>query len=231
MLGFKHINTAVSLLALALYGCGGSSGGSASTPSYELTITNLTTGQPVTPLAVVLHTSAYQGFAAGISASIGLEMLAESGSNTQFLADATADASVMNTASGAGLLLPGTSETITITAADSTGIELTILGMLAATNDGFAGTSGLSLANLVVGATQVVTLPAYDAGTEANTETTATVPALGSGAFTAARDDVNDFVTIHRGVVTADDGLATSDLNQSHRFDNPAIRVKIRRIS
>jgi len=158
-------------------------------------------------------------------------MLAESGSNTQFIADAAADAAVLTTASGAGLIQPGASEVITVTVNDSPSVELTIAAMLAATNDGFVGTSGFSLANIAIGSLKSVFLNVYDAGTESNSETAATVPALGGTAFDAVRDDPNNFVTIHRGVITADDGLVSSGLNQSHRFDNPAAKISIRRIS
>ena len=44
-----------------------------------------------------------------------------------------------------------------------------------------------------------------------------------------ARDDV-DFVAMHPGVVTADDGLSSSVLTGEHKFDNPALSVKIMRM-
>ena len=49
--------------------------------------------------------------------------------------------------------------------------------------------------------------------------------------FNAARDDRNDRVTMHTGVVTMDDGLATSTLTGQHRFDNPAVQVRIERVN
>ena len=48
--------------------------------------------------------------------------------------------------------------------------------------------------------------------------------------FNAARTDINDVVRGHSGVVTADDGLDTSVLDQSHRFDNSGMMLRITRI-
>jgi hypothetical protein len=72
----------------------------------------------------------------------------------------------------------------------------------------------------------------YDAGTEADTEAAGTIPgpADGGEGFNAARDDSDDRVTMHAGVVTQDDGLATSVLTSQHKFDNPAVMVRIERI-
>ena len=47
--------------------------------------------------------------------------------------------------------------------------------------------------------------------------------------FNAARNDRADQVSMHPGVVSRDDGFATSDLTNQHRFDNPVVRVRITR--
>jgi len=73
-------------------------------------------------------------------------------------------------------------------------------------------------------------LNVYDSGTEANSEAVGTIPGPaddGTG-FDAARNDV-DFVALHSGVVSQDDGLSSSVLTQAHRFDNPAIKLTITR--
>jgi len=36
-------------------------------------------------------------------------------------------------------------------------------------------------------------------------------------------------VLVHAGVISVDDGLTTSALNESHRFDNPVVRITITR--
>jgi hypothetical protein len=44
-----------------------------------------------------------------------------------------------------------------------------------------------------------------------------------------SREGDSNFVAMHQGVVTKDDGLASSVLNESHRFDNPALGIMIKR--
>ena len=70
-------------------------------------------------------------------------------------------------------------------------------------------------------------LLSYDAGTELNRETAAT---LGSAGFNAARDDVTSTLTVHGGVVSKDDGLTNSALTQLEKWDNPVARVSIKRM-
>ena len=235
----KIFHIAVAVAAVALYGCSSDSSSSASptsstmsatAASYEVMITNLTGAQPISSMAVILHTSGYTIGTLGVSASLALEKLAESGNNTMLLSEANAHASVLTSISGAGILIPAASKTITASVSDNTGLQISMAGMLINTNDGFAAVSGLDISGLEVGKSQTIFLPVFDAGTEANTETAATLPSQGGTGFDAARNDI-DFISIHRGVVTVDDGLATSALNDSHRFDNPAVKVVIRRIS
>ena len=234
---YKSINVLAAMLGIALYGCSSSSttapssSGSTATPaSYEITLTNLTGAQAIAPVAVVLHTSAYQMGMLGASASLALEKLAEGGDNAMLLSEANANASVLTTAAGAGVLMPAASETLMTNVSDLAGLQLSIAGMLVNTNDGFAALQGLDISTLAVGDSMMAFLPVFDAGTEANTETAATMPGTGGVGFDVVRDDV-DFISVHRGVVTADDGLTTSGLLDKHRFDNPAVKVSIRRIS
>jgi hypothetical protein len=229
------LNITVAFLALTLYGCSSDSTSTSATTastsaSYEIIMTNLTSAQPISPVAVILHTSGYSMGNVGTSASIALEKLAEGGDNSMLLSEANANASVLTSMGGAGILMPAASETITASVNNHTGLQISLAGMLVNTNDGFAAISGLDISTLAAGDSQTVFLPVFDAGTEANVETAASIPGQGGTGFDAARNDVG-FISIHRGVVTADDGLATSGLNASHRFDNPALKVVIRRIS
>ena len=54
-------------------------------------------------------------------------------------------------------------------------------------------------------------------------------PAGGGEGFNPARSDAADRVAMHAGIVSQDDGFATSDLSEQHRFDNPVMRVHIER--
>ena len=193
--------------------------------SYEVTVTNLTYGQPLSPIAVVLHGDSSL-WTVGEMASAPLEVLAEGGDNSDLIAMETILASV----SGESPLLPGASSTLTVTSSDEMATHLSIVSMLVNTNDAFTGLTAMDLSALAVDTPQTWTLGVYDAGTEANSELAGTIPgpADGGTGYDAMRDDV-DFIAKHPGVVTLDDGLSTSVLTQAHRFDNPAIKLTITR--
>ncbi|HHH36054.1 MAG TPA: hypothetical protein ENK48_04410 [Gammaproteobacteria bacterium] len=197
------------------------------TPDFEITVTNLSSGQPFSPLAVILHREGYHAFMPGEAATAGLEMLAEGGNNGDLVAAAQGASTVLATTTGSAALAPGESSRFSLTA-PGPDIRLTVLGMLVNSNDGFAALSGADLGTLAPGESLILHGLAYDAGTEANTETATTVPGQGGEGFNAARDD-GDKVTVHPGIVSKDDGLATSALAAAQRFDNPVMRVVVRR--
>jgi len=232
-----------SLLALAclstitLVGCGGSSSLMMPTPAptpvptyeYEVTVTNITSNQPLSPITLVTHKDDYTPFTVGMPSDAALELLAESGDNSQVLAITT----IIDQASDSAPLGPGGSYSHTLETKDTT-LNLSILSMLVNTNDAFTGLNSHDLTSYAVGDMKSFKLNVYDSGTEANTETAATIPGpatmgMGEG-FNAARDDIIDLVTMHQGVVSQDDGLTDSVLNASHRFDNFVAKVSIKRI-
>lgn len=197
------------------------------TYSYQLVVRNLTYAQPMSPLAVVLHDEGAL-WTIGEPASIALETLAESGDNTSLLAQEI----VLVGQSGAGLLMPGMSETIDISIEDNEPDHISLATMLVNTNDAFTGINAMQLSNLAVGESISVTTSSYDAGTEKNTEWLTTIPGPASGGqgegFNEMRDDT-DKVAMHAGVVSVDDGLTTSVLTQAHKFDNPTLKITISR--
>lgn len=133
----------------------------------------------------------------------------------------------------AGLLAPGETTTAIVNTNNATAnTQLSVVAMLLPTNDGFLALNSLTVPTLP--GTYTYNLNAYDAGTEANTESADTVPGpaasgLAEG-FNADRDDVRNAVYVHPGVVTQDDGLTTSTLSGSQRWDNPMARVDIERL-
>ena len=193
---------------------------------FTVKVTNLTSNQPMSPLGVVLHN---QGtlWQQNQPASTALETLAESGDNSALLAESL----VSDSASGSGIIAPGASQTVMVVSEDQNIGLLSFATMLVNTNDGFSGATAIDISTMAVGDKVSFNQLAFDAGTEANTESQGTIPgpADGGEGFNAARDDVN-FVSGHRGVVSADDGLSSSVLNVTHKFDNPVIAVTITRI-
>jgi hypothetical protein len=224
---------AVGLVAITLSACNDNDNNTAViTPppapaeySYTVMVTNLTYAQPLSPIAVVLHGDSRM-WTTGEAASLALEKLAESGDNSDFIAESN----VITAASDDGVLLPGMASTITVSTTDRLASNLTVASMLVNTNDAFSGITGIDISSMTINENKSWNLNVYDSGTELNSEAAGTIPGPADGGigFDVARDDVN-FVAYHSGVVSQDDGLSNSVLTQAHRFDNPAIRLTITR--
>ena len=195
---------------------------------YEITVTNLSHNQAFSPLAVVLHRPGFTGWEMGSSVSNGLEQLAEGGDVSAWLAEADSNPNVRITSSGTGAIAPGAQETLSIEVMHEDELSLTMATMLVNTNDAFTGLSGLHVGHLENQQSITINAPALDAGTEDNDEMAAYIPgpAGGGEGYNADRND-RDFVIIHPGVVSVDDGLSSSALDNSHRFDNPVARITV----
>lgn len=201
--------------------------------NFTVTVVNLTNAQPLSPIAIIGHLSGYSVFSVGSAARPGLEELAEGGDNSSFVAEALANSAVLDAASGAAPIGPGGSDMASIGILDSDRPELriSVATMLVNTNDAFSGLNSVAVGDMAVGDVMAFNSIAYDAGTEADTEMAIHIPgpAGGGEGFNSLRDDDADRVSMHSGVVSQDDGLASSDLTEQHRFDNPAIRIRIER--
>ena len=212
------ISNIVSALLLgtvvAFSGCGSDDDSmNETTYTYSVSVTNVTAGQPMSPVLVTSNSI----FSVGQSASVALEKLAEGGDNSELLDT--------NGVSGAGLLTPGSSETLELTTTSKT---ISLATMLVKTNDGFAGVNELDLSALSVGESTTLYASVYDSGTEANSETNTTVAAFGVEGFSATRDD-SDIVTLHSGVISNEDGLASSALTAQEKFSSQALYVNVTR--
>lgn len=247
----KRISTALTTVAAAalLTACSGDNSSianppppAATTADFEVTLVNLTAGQPLSPMVAVAHNAGFSMFNVGEPASVALEHLAEAGESAQMAALASASKSVHAAAVASGGPLMGAADkratvTLTVPLAALPDLRLSMASMLGNTNDGFAGLDAQPLATLAVGARLDARLLGNDAGTELNTESADTVPGPateGSGGkregFNPARDDVVNAVHLHPGVVSKDDGLPTSALSQAQRWDNPVALVSIKRV-
>lgn len=203
--------------------------------TFAVTVNNLTNAQPLSPIAVIAHQDTFPVFEIGSPASPGLETLAEGGDNSALLAEANGVAGIGDTVSGAAPIGPAGSETVNVSFAETAQALMTISvsTMLVNTNDAITGVNAIPLAGMQVGDRVTVQSIAYDAGTEANTEAAAHIPgpAGGGEGFNAARDDLADRVAMHPGIVGQDDGFASSDLGEQHRFDNPVAEITIERLN
>jgi len=228
MMKYSYRLCIAAALSLTLVACSNNNDDDMMEPesqAYRIRITNLTHFQPLSPPAAALHDSNSHWWMVGSAASEALEKMAEGGDASALLAllpDNPQHAS-------STVLLPGVSEEFTLETDDISESRLSVAGMLVNTNDAFSGIVALELAGMQSGQTQVIYTHAYDAGTEMNSEAVGTIPgpADGGEGFNAARDDVTSVVTLHPGVVSADEGLSTSVLSSGEKFDNPTLRIEI----
>lgn len=142
---------------------------------YQVTMENLTTGgQHLTPPLVAIHRGALDFFRVGRSATAGIQQIAENGNLGPMIQRLEGNRHVSSfavAASGEGLegpLAPGESVSVALEA-DPGSEFISFAAMLICTNDGFTGVSGAKLPNRV-GEEIRVYAPAYDAGTEINTQ-------------------------------------------------------------
>ncbi len=232
----KHRVLALGLLfaSLSIAGCGGGSSNSFadSGKSFRVVFTNVTANQPMSPATIVIHKADYHMWQAGETASVALEKLAEGGNNQQVLDEAKNHAGFIVSKAGEGVIPPGGSTTLELEVEEASDFSLTAAAMLVNTNDAFAGVVSDKIADLAKGERISINIPVWDAGTEANTESAGTLPGPvdGGKGFNASRAGDVDFVAIHQGVVTHADGLASSVLDESHRFDNPVGLISVERI-
>jgi Spondin_N len=172
----KHAFTAVAAAAAALAVAPAAQAKQADT--FEVTFTNLTGGQPLTPAVAATHRGRDELFRVGDRASFGLKEIAENGNNAPMLMrlDSDGDVSDVGEAPGGPLVPAGTpgdamfgqSTTFELMADPGAG-RLSLAAMLICTNDGFTGVNSLRLPSKVGDSVSVETM-GYDAGTEANTE-------------------------------------------------------------
>ena len=232
----KRLITAVAAVALLLSMTAAASA-EPPTRTYEVTITNLTSGQPFTPPLVATHRKSIDLFEVGQPANTAIQEIAENGNLDPAVALATGSKQVSDAQVALGEvppLLPGASRTVTVSAVP--GAEnLTWVSMLICTNDGFTGLDTLRLPRNV-GDSSVHQTSGYDAGTEINTESWSDLvppcaPLTGFGdqggtGMTNPELAENGVITMHPGITGGTD-LAPA----VHGWSGPVAMVEITRTS
>lgn len=201
-------------------------------PRFEVTVTNLTRGQTFTPVLVASHREGVTLFTLGEPASPELAILAEEGATAPLAALLLATPGVRDVADSgpppAGFVSPGQTKTVVVDAGRGAD-HVSVAAMLIPTNDGFFALNGVRAPR----GNEMLTYfsPAYDAGTERNDETCASIPGPnftecggpGGGAQPAGGEE--GYVHIHAGI------HGIGDLEPSVRdWRNPVARITIRRI-
>jgi hypothetical protein len=190
--------------------------------TYEVTIVNGTRGQIITPPLVATHNANVALFTVGRPAPEFLHTLAEDGDTTATVNAAMATPEVHAVVTGDGPIGPGENITLTVESTDAFPL-LTVAAMLASSNDAFIALHSIALPTSAAAA--VHTAPVYDAGTEANTESCATIPGPPCGnAGVRDTEGAEGFVHVHSGI----HGLG--DLSPAmHDWRNPGAYVTVRR--
>ncbi|PCJ26385.1 MAG: hypothetical protein COA96_05115 [SAR86 cluster bacterium] len=189
--------------------------------TYEVTIKNVTAGQAFTPRLAITHTEG-KIFMLGEPAIEELAIIAEGGDIAPMMAvlegfgDVVTDMQV-----GAGLLMPGASETITIEG--NPGSSFSLLNMLIPTNDAFIGVNAIALpesGSITYRAT------VYDAGSEINDELCSNIPGpVCGGEGGSPGEDGEGYIYVHSGIHGIGDLAA-----ETYDWNNPAAIITITKI-
>jgi hypothetical protein len=188
----------------------------------EVTVTNITRGQVLSPPVVVVHSPSLSPlFVVGEPASPELAMVAEDADSAALVAKLSSSHGVRAVVVGGEPIPPGGSLTVEIDAGRPYD-RISVVGMLVTTNDAFYGLDGGATPGR---GTRVYEVPAYDAGSERNSELCEFIPGPPCG-----KDHVRDttgaegFVHIHAGI----HGLG-SLLAEDFDWRNPVAKVQVRR--
>ena len=201
---------------------------------YEVTIYNLTHGQPFTPPVVASHEGGIRVWRNRLPASYEVKEIAENGNIGPLVELVSGSDLVGGTYVGTAPVFPGESVTFTITGSRAAN-KLSWVSMLICTNDGFAGLDSFQLPSKLWH-TRTRYVRGKDAGTEVNTEDFADIvppcPALtGVESDDAGTGMSNPDLAEHDVIRPHPNVAGIADLLRSvHRWRGPVGKVMIRRI-
>lgn len=191
--------------------------------SYHVTITNLTHAISFTPILVASHRRPVSIFELGTPASDDLSAIAEGGDTGPMTTTLNGNSQVIDVQSSAGLLLPGQSVTV-IVSAEHGAKMISVASMMLPTNDGFIGLNSVEVSKK--GSTFYSV--GYDAGSEANDELCANIPGptcKGVGPSPGVNDGDENHVHVHRGMHGIGDLAA-----DVYDWRNPVARITVKRV-
>ena len=137
--------------------------------SFQITVTNMTTGQLMTPPVAAIHDASVHLFEVGATASDAIRNIAETGADAELVAFATDPANAA-LVSGAGVIGDGPfaagGQVTTTLATENDAYVFSLVNMVICTNDAIAGVDSVALP----ATNEPLTLMAmaYDAGTRVN---------------------------------------------------------------
>lgn len=204
--------------------------------TYEITTSNLTSTQPLTPPLLAVHTARTRVFQVGSPSSEGLRMLAEVGNNMVLAGALRQDPEVQEVVAATAPMHriggPGANQLTFTIAARGEG-RLSIASMLGCTNDGFTGLDSVALPTDLTPV--VLRAGAYDAGTEENNELFTHLPDPCGIAGPVPHPADGDLRNATTGVIQPHPGLTVSNgdpaqgLSADYQWTNPVLQVTIQR--
>jgi hypothetical protein len=216
----KQFTSAAMVAGLML---GSSSAYSMGSDTYQVTITNLTYSIKFTPILVTSHKKGLAPlFEPGTPASDGLTAIAESGNVGLLSGTLKADKDAVDVQNSAGLLGPGESVTVMVSAKGGAK-HISIASMMLPTNDGFIGLNGVEAPKK--GSVSYYS-PGYDSGTEINDELCVSIPGPTCGGDGLSPGvDGEGYVHINRGIHGV--GSLAADM---YDWRNPVAKITITRM-
>jgi len=186
------------VMILSIFACSDNNDSPANeTYSFSVQIINMTYAQPLSAPVAMLHDKSFKFWRIGEPASLTLETLEEgaNGSGLPALQPVNPQFEAVDAVPAGGNVV------FTLQTTDATQPYLCVAGMLINPNDAFSGVNSIELDGLSEGQTRVYNTYAYD------------------------RDDVTSVVTLHGGVVSANDNFNESTPSAADKFDNPTLRI------
>ncbi|MEM7612726.1 MAG: spondin domain-containing protein [Pseudomonadota bacterium] len=231
---------AFAVAALALFTSTGAAASGKHGITYEITISNITAGQPFTPPVIAVHNRRAEVFSVGDPASEGVRQIAENGNNAPLVSALSSNPDVRQVIEGTAPIVPPSNPggtgfdsqaTFTITV-DRRARFLSLVSMLICTNDGFTGVNAVRLPRYKT----TVYARGYETRTETNTEDFADIVPPCQGLIGVSSDDAgtgasnptlaeNGVVIPHAGVV------GDNDLDpRVHDWADPVAKIEIKRV-
>jgi len=191
--------------------------------SYHVTITNITHSINFTPILLASHRKGVSLYELGSPANDELTAIAEGGDIEPLSAVLQNDARVVDVQDTGGLLGPGESVTVTLSATHGAQ-NISMASMMLPTNDGFIALNSVKAPRR---GTVTYYSPGYDAGTEPNDELCISIPGPacgGEGPSPGAGGE--GYVHINRGIHGIGD-LAPD----VYDWRNPVAKITISRVN
>lgn len=224
----KRLTVGIAITLIVVFGmlAAGTAHAKDKVSVYEVTVTNITRGQIISPPIVISHNRHFELFSLGDPATPGLAELAEDADTTELKNELDASSSVYDVNEAGGVIEPGLSATVQIKT--RRGFQrISAAGMLVTTNDAFFAVRNVYARYW---GDSVNYARAYDAGSEFNSEDCDYIPGPPCGS-PGERDTegAEEYVYVHSGI----HGIGEGDPKiEPANFDwqNPVAKIVVKRV-